>query len=302
MERKRWSGRPGSNRRRPAWEGRGAGERRRERVMKTPLPQGFSRLLLSFTTCGYLPSSRQNSLNLATHYPQGCPGNLRGSLRQEDGRKSRSADGRERSTRRERARVGLVPLPCSCEVWSALVRATQTPGLDRIRIIPISARRMTSDRRRRDHGSVVFLRGEARFSVTIARSQQSSRLHGERQHPYRFQTSTTQATEYPVHRQRCRRVTRSPERQSVNSLRRETLSNCLTLVTPPSLPRHCCLTRRRNALVQHAASALERANATVLRRRTRPRLPKYRKTRSSKRSRTRRGDPFSIQCVSKWTT
>jgi hypothetical protein len=59
--------------------------------MKTLLPQGFTRSLPSFTTCGYLPSSRQNSLNLATRHPQGCPGNLRSSLREEDAGKSRSA-------------------------------------------------------------------------------------------------------------------------------------------------------------------------------------------------------------------
>jgi hypothetical protein len=119
--------------------------------MKTLLPQGFSRSLISFTTCGYLPCSRQNSLNLATQNPQGCPGNLRGSLRQEDAGKSRSANCRERSPRRERARGGSVPLPWSCEDSSALVRASETFDPDRIGIIPVSARRMTSDRRRSDH-------------------------------------------------------------------------------------------------------------------------------------------------------
>jgi len=61
------------------------------------------------------------------------------------------------------------------------------------------------------------LRGESRFSVTVARSRQSSRLRGDRQHPYRAQTRTTQATENPICRQRCLRVTRSPELQSANS-------------------------------------------------------------------------------------
>jgi hypothetical protein len=171
-----WSGRPGSNRRRPAWEGRRAGERRGRRVMKTLLPQGFSRSLLSFTRCGYIPYSRQNSLNLARRHPQGCPGTLHSSLHQGDGRKSRSAGCRGRSTRRERARGGLVPLPWTCEVSNALVYATETLGLDRIRIISISPRRTTSDWRRRDHGSVPFLRGVRRFTVTVVRSRQSSRL------------------------------------------------------------------------------------------------------------------------------
>jgi hypothetical protein len=40
--------------------------------MKTLLPQGFSRSLLSLTTCGYLPYSRQNSLNLATPFTGMC--------------------------------------------------------------------------------------------------------------------------------------------------------------------------------------------------------------------------------------
>jgi hypothetical protein len=127
--------------------------------MKTLLPQGFLRSLLSFTTCGYLPYSRQNSLNLATRHPQGCPRNLWSSLYQGDGRKSRFAGCRERSTPREPARGGLFPLPCSCEGSSALVRATEMLGVDRIGIIPIAAWRMTFDRRRKNHGSVVVLRG-----------------------------------------------------------------------------------------------------------------------------------------------
>ena len=218
--------------------------------MKTLLPQGFSRSLLSFTSCGYLPSSRQNSLILATRHPQGCPGNLRSSLRQEDTYKSRSADCRERSTRRERARGGLSPLPSSCEVSSALVRATETVGLDRIRLILVSTRRLTSDRRRKDHSRVAFLRGESRVSLTVARSRQSPRLHEDRLHPYQAQTKTTQATEYAMYRQRCLRVTRSPELQSANGLRREPRSSCLTLVTPATLPRHGCRTRRRHAPVR----------------------------------------------------
>jgi hypothetical protein len=48
--------------------------------MKTLVPQGFSRSHLSLATCEYLPYSRQNSLNLATHQPQGCAGNFHSSL------------------------------------------------------------------------------------------------------------------------------------------------------------------------------------------------------------------------------
>ena len=237
--------------------------------MKTLLPQGFSRSLLSFTRCGYIPYSRQNSLNLARRHPQGCPGTLHSSLHQGDGRKSRSAGCRGRSTRRERARGGLVPLPWTCEVSNALVYATETLGLDRIRIISISPRRTTSDWRRRDNGSVPFLRGVRRFTVTVVRSRQSSRLQWDERHPYRAQTRATQATEHPIYRQRCLRLTRSLELQSASSLWRETRSRCLTLVTPARLPRHCCLTEGETLFFQPSgASALDRANGTVLMRRT----------------------------------
>jgi hypothetical protein len=168
----------------------------------------------------------------------------------------------------------LVPQSWSREDSSGLVRATETLGVDRIRIIPISARRMTSDRRQGTHGGLVFLRGESRFSVTVTRSRQSSRPHGNRQHPYRALTRTTQATLSTIYRQRCLRVTRSPEIQSVISLRRETPSSCFTLVTPARLPRHCCLTRTRNALIPALCSfGSGSRNVTAPTRRTGPRPP-----------------------------
>ena len=98
--------------------------------------------------------------------------------------------------------AGCPWLPSSCEVSSALVRATETVGLDRIRLILVSTRRLTSDRRRKDHSRVAFLRGESRVSLTVARSRQSPRLHEDRLHPYQAQTKTTQATEYAMYRQR----------------------------------------------------------------------------------------------------
>jgi hypothetical protein len=163
---------------------------------------------------------------------------------------------------------------------------------------------MTSDQRRKDHGSVAFLRGESRFTVTVARSPQSSRLHGHRQNPHRAQTRTTQATEYPIYRQRCLPVTRSAEIQSVNSLRHEPPSSCLTLVTPARLPRHCCLTRRRTAPVPgfcSFGSGSRKWDGTNAVGGAAP--PKYPTTRSSNRSRTHNAaTPFPIQCVSKCTT
>jgi hypothetical protein len=139
--------------------------------MKTLLPEGFSRSLLSLTTYGYLPYSRQNSLNLATHGSQGCAGNLGSPLFQGDGRKSRSADCRERSTRREYPRGGLVPLPWSSEVSIDLVNAAETLGQDRIHIISITARRTALDWCRREHGRVVFLRGKSRSKCDCPRDR-----------------------------------------------------------------------------------------------------------------------------------
>jgi hypothetical protein len=204
--------------------------------MKTLLPQGFSRSLLSLTTCGYLPYSRQNSLNLATHRSQGCVGNLGSPLFQGDGPKSRSADCR-RSTRREHPRGGLAPLPWSCEVSIDLVSATETLGQDRIHIISITARRTALDWCRRENGRVVFLRGKSRSKCDCPRDRSN--------YPAFMATNNTRIEP----RQRQRRaesaaytagaacaVTHSRELQSAIRLRRQAASTCLTLVTPARLP------------------------------------------------------------------
>jgi hypothetical protein len=205
--------------------------------MKTLLPQGSSRSLLSLTTCGYLPYSRQNSLNLATHRSQGCPGKLGSPLFQGDGRKSRSADCRERSTRREDPRGGLAPLPWSCEVSIDLVNAAETLGQDRIHIISITARHTALDWSRREHGRVVFLRGKSRSKCDCPRDRGN--------YPAFIATNNTRIEP----RQRRRRaesaaytagaacaVTHSRELQSAIRLRGQTASTCLTLVTPARLP------------------------------------------------------------------
>jgi hypothetical protein len=59
-------------------------ERRRGRTRRTsddnPCPTRVFAVAPSLATCGYLPYSRQNSLNLATHHPQGCPGDFHSSI------------------------------------------------------------------------------------------------------------------------------------------------------------------------------------------------------------------------------
>jgi hypothetical protein len=45
--------------------------------MKTAVPQGFSRSLLSLSTCGYLPYSRQKCQKFARNHPQGYPQKFR---------------------------------------------------------------------------------------------------------------------------------------------------------------------------------------------------------------------------------
>lgn len=144
--------------------------------MKTLLSQGFSRSLLSPATCGYLPYSRQNSLNLATHLSPGCPGNLGSPLHQGDGRKSRCAHSRERSTRRECPRGGLAPYALVLESFDRLGQREREarPGSD-----PHHANYRTAHNRRsapeRDHRRIVLLQGESLSKCDSLRDRRNYR-------------------------------------------------------------------------------------------------------------------------------
>lgn len=206
--------------------------------MKTLLSQGFSRSLLSLATCGYLPYSRQNSLNLATHHPQEYPGSLRSSLRRGDARKSRSADSLGRSNRCEQTRGGSVPLASSCEVSSDLIRANERLGHDRIRIISITRGRQAADRHRMDHRRVVFLQGESR-SKCHGRCDRGNRraftgTNNTRIEPGQGRRKAESAA--TTARVACI-VTHLRELRSAITLRRKTASNSPTFVTPAKLPR-----------------------------------------------------------------